>query len=102
MVVSVRGVNLQPVFGGVRTAFRMCALALPIFLAHQIKQLRSRGACAAERFQGGSRVAVVVVQSRGKRFLVVALNQWMIFDQQASQPQGAGGFTVGEVMNYFG
>ena len=80
----------------------MRALAPPIVLAHQVKQLRRRGAGAAERFQGGSHIAVVVIQARGKRFLVIALNQGMIFDQQAPQPQGAGGFTVGEMMNYFG
>ncbi len=80
----------------------MCAFTLPIILAHQAKQLRGRGARATERFQRGRHVAVVVIQARGKRFLVVGLNQGMIFNQQAPQPQSAGGFAVSEMMDDFG
>jgi hypothetical protein len=79
----------------------MCALAPPILLSHVLEQLRGGRARAAKRIEGGRDFAIVIIQTPGVGVLIVALNQRMIFDQQPSQTETAGRFTVSEMMNYF-
>src|ERR1700686_3095656 len=100
MIVGMCSVYRQPIFGAVRATLGMCALALPIFTAHKLEQLRCRGPGAAERIQGGGHLAIVVIQTPGICVLIVALNQRMIFNQRASESKTAGCFTVSEMMNY--
>src|SRR5438034_5715333 len=102
VIVSMRGINRQPVFGCVRSAFRMRAFAPPIVITHRIEELRGCGARAAKRIQRRAYGAIVIVQTRGKRILIVALNQWIILDQQPAQSDCAGGFAVCEVVDNFG
>jgi hypothetical protein len=93
------GIDRQPVLRGVRTALGMCAFAPPIFVAHKLEQLRRGGPGAAERIKGGSHLAIVVIQTFRIDLLIIALNNWMIFNQEAPESDAAGSFTVGEMMN---
>src|SRR5882724_12178348 len=94
VIVGVGRVNFQPVFGRVRAAFGMRAFALPIFIAHEIEELRRGCARAPERVQRWTNLTLVVVQASGISVLIVALNQRMVFRDQATQAESTGGLAV--------
>src|SRR6185295_7417686 len=102
MIVPVGGVNFQPIFSSVRSAFRVRACATPVVIAHKLKQLRSRLARVAKSFQRGGHLALVILQARGVIILLIPLNHWTIFGDQAAQPYSADGFAVGEMMHNLG
>src|SRR5262245_56447716 len=81
VAVRVRGINLQPVFGRVATALGVGSLAQPVFISHAPEQLSRGRPRAAERFERGSEVTIVVPEPRRELFLVVALDDRTIFDQ---------------------
>ena len=45
---------------------------------------------------------MVVVKPRRKDFLIIALNQRMLFDEQIPQTNAADGFAIGKMMNNLG
>ena len=98
---AMRGIDAQPIFRRIRTAFRVRAFTSPILFRHQMDELRSRLAREPEGFQCRCDVALRVVQLSSVLILIVALNQWVIFNEQATQPQSAGRFAVSQVMDDF-
>src|SRR5256714_10267735 len=100
MVVRVRGVDFEPVTGGVAARLGVRAGARPVLLGHLLEELRGGGARAAQRVERGRDVALVVAQARGVRLLVVALYLRVVFGQEFAQAYGAVHLAVGEVLNY--
>src|SRR5438132_3934737 len=102
MIMSVRCIDRQPMLGSVGATFGVRAFTPPVFVTHEIEQLRGSCASATKRIQSGSDVPEIVIQARGERVLIVALDQRMVFYQQSAKPEGAGCFAIGEVVNDFG
>src|SRR4051794_34755765 len=73
VVVCVRGVNPEPVFGRIASVLRVPALARPVLLGHAREHLRGRLARAAKGRERGSDVALVVSQAHGVRVLIVTV-----------------------------
>src|SRR3989442_15321995 len=80
VIMSVRGIDRQPIFGGVSATFGVRAFTPPVFILHEVEQLRGSGASAAKRIQSGSDISVVIIQARCERVLIVTLDERMVFD----------------------
>jgi len=80
MIMSVRGIDRQPILGSVGATFGVRAFTPPVVIFHEVEQLRGSGASAAKRIQSGSDISVVIIQARCERVLIVALDQRMVFD----------------------
>ncbi len=77
--MSVRGIDRQPILDSVGATFGVRAFTSPVFILHEVEQLRGGGSSTAKRIQSGSNVSVVVIQARCKGVLIVALDQRMFF-----------------------
>src|SRR4051794_26876446 len=99
MVMGMRSVNPQPIFCGIRPALRVFTGSLPVLFCHIGEQLGSARASASQSLECGGQISLVVPQSGSKRILIVSLNQRSLFDQQPSQPDCAGRFTICQVLD---
>jgi len=102
VIMSMRSIDREPMLGGIRSTFGMCAFSSPIFVAHKLEQLSRSGPRAAECIESRSHFSIVIVQTGGVRILIIALNHGTIFNQQTPQSYAAGRFAVGKMMNNLG
>jgi hypothetical protein len=82
MIMSVRGVDAEPVFRRVATALCMRAFAFPVVLSHQREELDGGRTRAAQGIKGRGNIALVISQAGGAVVLIVALNDGVIFLEQ--------------------
>src|SRR2546428_9253630 len=80
MIMSVRGIDRQPILSRVGATFGVRAFTPPVSILHEVEQLRGSGARAAKCIQSGSNISVVIVQARRERVLIVALDERMVFN----------------------
>ena len=80
MIMSVRGIDRQPILGSVGATLGVRAFTPPVFTLHEVEQLRGSGTRAAKCIQSGSDVSVVIIQACCERVLIVALDEGMVFD----------------------
>src|SRR5687767_11969535 len=88
-------------FRCVASAFAVFTFASPFCFSHQIKYLRGRCPRGAKCFKRWFDLSLIVFKAYGEFFLIVTLNQWSIFSQQATQSDSRSALAISKVMHYF-
>src|SRR5262249_7511665 len=82
VVVRMRGVDLEPILGGVAPGLGVPTLALPVLRGHRGEELARGGARGAKRLERRPVVALVVAEPGRVGLLVVALNDGLGLGQE--------------------